>query len=43
MNRIDQTFQNLAAAKRKALIAFLTAGDPDFATSLVLLKAACAA
>ncbi|NLF22428.1 MAG: tryptophan synthase subunit alpha [Lentisphaerae bacterium] len=42
MNRIDQTFQNLAAAKRQALVAFLTAGDPDFATSLAILKAACA-
>ena len=43
MNRIDQTFQNLAAAKRKALVAFLTAGDPDAATSLEILRAACAA
>lgn len=43
MNRIDQTFKNLAAAQRKALVAFLTAGDPDFAASLEILKAACAA
>ena len=43
MNRIDQTFQKLAAEKRKALVAFLTAGDPDAATSLEVLKAACEA
>ena len=43
MNRIDQTFQTLAASKRKALVAFLTAGDPDAATSLAILRAACAA
>jgi len=42
MNRIDQTFQNLAAAKRKALVAYLTAGDPDFDVSLKILRAACA-
>ena len=43
MNRIDQTFQTLAAAKRKALVAFLTAGDPDASTSLEIIRAACAA
>jgi tryptophan synthase alpha chain len=43
MNRSDQTFQNLAATKRKALIAYLTIGDPDFDTSLNILKAACEA
>lgn len=43
MNRIDQTFQKLAAAKRKAFVAYLTAGDPDFGTSLNILRAACAA
>jgi tryptophan synthase alpha chain len=42
MNRIDQTFQKLAAAKRKALVAYLTAGDPDFDTSLAILRTACA-
>jgi tryptophan synthase alpha chain len=42
MNRIDQTFQNLAAAKRKALVAYLTAGDPDFDASLKILREACA-
>ena len=43
MNRIDQTFQKLAATNRKALVAFLTAGDPDYATSLQILQAAWAA
>ena len=42
MNRIDKTFENLAAAKRKALVAYLTAGDPDFDTSLNILRTACA-
>lgn len=42
MNRIDQTFQKLAAANRKALVAYLTAGDPDFDTSLKILRTACA-
>lgn len=43
MNRIDQTFKNLAAAKRKALVAYLTAGDPDFDTCLKIVQSACAA
>jgi tryptophan synthase alpha chain len=42
MNRIDQTFQTLAAANRKAFVAFLTAGDPGFDASLQILKTACA-
>ncbi len=42
MNRIDTTFKKLAAAHRKALVAYLTAGDPDFDTSLAILKTACA-
>jgi len=43
MNRIDSTFKFLAARKRKALIGFISAGDPDYDTSLEILKAACAA
>lgn len=43
MNRIDQTFLKLAAAKRRALVAFLSAGDPDFETSREIMLAACAA
>lgn len=42
MNRIDTTFEKLAAEHRKALIAYLTAGDPDFDTSLAILRTACA-
>jgi tryptophan synthase alpha chain len=33
MNRIDQKFQELKKAKRKAFIAFITAGDPDLKTT----------
>lgn len=43
MNRLDTTFSTLAAQGRKALVGFLTAGDPDFVTSLAILQAACAA
>ncbi len=33
MNRIDQKFQSLKTQKRKAFIAFITAGDPDLKTT----------
>lgn len=33
MNRIDQRFQELRAQGKKAVIPFITAGDPDFATT----------
>lgn len=33
MNRIEQKFAELKAAKRKALIVFVSAGDPDLATT----------
>jgi len=42
MNRIDTTFSQLSASKRKALVVYLTAGDPDFDTSLRILRTACA-
>lgn len=32
-NRIDKTFKRLKAANKKALITFITAGDPNFKTS----------
>lgn len=32
-NRIDKTFKTLKAANKKALITFITAGDPNFKTS----------
>ncbi|TCT04745.1 tryptophan synthase subunit alpha [Aquabacter spiritensis] len=41
--RISARFTDLAAAGRPGLVTFITAGDPDFATSLALLKALPAA
>ncbi len=38
MQRIAETFARLAEAKKKALVPFITAGDPDYATSLEILK-----
>lgn len=40
MNRIDKTFAGLSAAGRKALVIYLTAGDPDAETSYRALVAA---
>lgn len=39
MSRIDDVFAGLRAAKRGGLVAYLTAGDPDPATSLDVLAA----
>ncbi len=33
MNRIDRCFADLKAKGKKALITFITAGDPDMETS----------
>src|SRR5499427_6124957 len=41
--RIDHRFAELKTAGRAALVTFLTAGDPDPATSLAILKALPAA
>jgi tryptophan synthase alpha chain len=38
--RIDRRFAALKQEGRAALVAFVTAGDPDYATSLAILKAA---
>lgn len=38
-NRIDLTFENLAAEGRAALVTYFMAGDPDYETSLELLMA----
>ncbi|RIX53498.1 tryptophan synthase subunit alpha [Paenibacillus nanensis] len=38
MNLIDQTFAKLKEEGRTALIPFLTVGDPDFDTSLEIIK-----
>jgi tryptophan synthase alpha chain len=41
--RIDRRFADLKTEHRAALVTFLTAGDPDYATSLAILKALPAA
>jgi tryptophan synthase alpha chain len=38
MSRIAQSFQHCKSQNRAAFIPFMTAGDPDFATSLELLR-----
>ncbi|MCX7890480.1 MAG: tryptophan synthase subunit alpha [Rhodobacteraceae bacterium] len=38
MTRIEDTFARLRAANRKAFVAYIMGGDPDFATSLALMK-----
>lgn len=43
MSRIASTFAALRAQKRKALIPFVTAGDPDNATAVPLMHALAAA
>lgn len=42
-NRIDQLFTRLRQEKRKALVAYLVAGDPDLATTARLVPALAAA
>src|SRR5271170_4003276 len=39
MNHIEQKFQELKKGKRKAFIAFITAGDPDLKTTEDLVVA----
>ncbi len=38
MNRIEHKFAALASESRKALVTFVTAGDPDYETSLDILR-----
>ena len=38
MNRLDTTLAHLRAARRSGLVCYFTAGDPDFAASLELLR-----
>jgi tryptophan synthase alpha chain len=38
MNRIDATFARLRQEGKKAFVAYVCAGDPDFATSLEVVK-----
>lgn len=40
MNRIDKTFERLKTEGRKGLVGYLTAGDPDVATSEARMRAA---
>lgn len=41
MNRIDETFARLKPSGEKALVGFVTAGDPDLETSLQIVEAMC--
>jgi tryptophan synthase alpha chain len=43
MNRITTTFNRLKQQRRRALVGYLTAGDPDFTASFGILRAAVAA
>ena len=43
MNRITSQFDQLKARGEKALVGFVTAGDPDMETSLSLIEAMCRA
>ncbi len=43
MNRIDATFARLARRNEKALVGFVTAGDPDVGRSLPVVTAMCTA
>ena len=38
MTRIDDTFARLTAARKKAFVAYIMAGDPDVATSLAITQ-----
>ncbi len=38
MTRIDDCFAQLAAAKKKAFVTYIMAGDPDVATSLAIMR-----
>src|SRR6056297_1687523 len=38
MTRIDAKFAALKAGKRKAFVSFVMAGDPDYDTSLAVMK-----
>ena len=41
MNRIDKTFKDLNQKNEKALVGFLSAGDPNLPDSLKIIKAMC--
>ena len=37
--RIDRRFERLKAENRPALVTYIMGGDPDYATSLAIMKA----
>ncbi len=43
MNRIAETFEKLRQKKEKALVGFVTAGDPNISESLTIITAMCEA
>ena len=43
MNHLTTTFNHLKQQRRRALVGYLTAGDPDYETSLAILRGAMAA
>lgn len=43
IKRIDKTFEELKQKKEKALVGFLSAGDPDLNTSLKIIESMCRA
>ena len=43
MNRIDRTFEELKRKGKKALVGFVTAGDPDMETSFDIIVSMCRA
>ena len=43
MNRIERKFQELRQNKEKALVGFVTAGDPDVTQSVEIISAMCTA
>ncbi len=43
MNRIQKTFDSLKEKNEKALVGFVTAGDPNISESLKIIKAMCKA
>jgi len=43
MNRIERKFEELRQKDEKALVGFVTAGDPDVAQSIEIISAMCAA
>jgi len=42
MNRIDKTFSELKERGERALVGFVTAGDPDIKSSFEIIRAMCA-